>query len=176
MALFCRHSLLTEDELAQLLQPPVDRNAYLKKRWLLQLQWWECRSREARWKYYLSRWIVIVGGASIPFLTLSDFKKTESFVALLIAAAAAVEALHNWGGIWLEKRKATEILKSEGWRYLLQADVYKDQKTALDTFVTNVENKIVAEVGEYASVARPDARNRQATPGEGQRRDGRESE
>jgi hypothetical protein len=64
----------------------------------------------------LSRTIVVAGGAIVPFLTSFPISNTDadalfrSIVAVVVAISAGVEALHNWGAIWLEKRKA-ELLK-----------------------------------------------------------------
>ena len=39
---------------------------------------------------------------------------------LLVAVAAALEALFHWGDVWREKRSAGELLKIEGWRFFVR--------------------------------------------------------
>jgi hypothetical protein len=138
---------------------PDPAKDYMTHRWLHQVRWWECRAWGARRKYFLTRSIVIVGGVLIPFLAdVPPWRRIEwqSLVALLVAASAGLEALFNWGAIWLEKRKATELLKGEGFLFMERSGVYSTAEDPFSTFVANVENKIAAEVGEYVSLARPE--------------------
>jgi hypothetical protein len=72
-------------------------------------------------------------------------------VSLVVAASAGLEALYGWGDIWLEKRKAAELLKVEGWLFVHKAGKYKamNAKDRFPSFVNAVEAQIAAEVGEY---------------------------
>jgi hypothetical protein len=93
-------------------------------------------------------------------------RRAAAVVSLLVAACAALEALYSWGAIWLEKRRAAELLKVEGWLLLHRGGRYKGQTEAdaFPEFVTEVESKIAAEVGEYVAVAQ----SAQMRPNKGQ--------
>jgi hypothetical protein len=136
---------------------------YLRKRWLHQIRWWDSRAWEARKRYFRLRVIIVLGGVLVPFLTTASFsvalepwmRAAAAVVSLLVAACAALEALYSWGAIWLEKRRAAELLKVEGWLLLHRGGRYKGQTDAdsFPAFVTEVESQIAAEVGEYVAVA-----------------------
>jgi len=148
------------------------QKVYLRRRWLHQIRWWDERAWEARRKYFRFRVIIVLGGIIVPFLTtgspdgwLDDrwMRRVAALVSLLVAACAALEALYGWGAIWLDKRRAAELLKVEGWLLLHRGGRYKAQ-TEPDTFpefVTEVESQIAEEVGEYIAVA---ARAQQKPP------------
>lgn len=141
-------------------QPPGKRK-YLQARWLHQIRWWDQRSRDARRQFFRSRTIIICGGALVPFLisvgTGTSFdtglRAIAGVLSVVVAIAAGLEALHNWGGVWLEKRNAAELLKVEGWLFMSAAGVYAERPDAFAQFVASVENKIAAEIGQYVKVA-----------------------
>jgi hypothetical protein len=147
---------------------------YLRKRWLHQVRWWDRRAWEARQRYFSFRVIIVLGGILVPFLTITSLgaqldpllRLAAAVVSLLVAACAGLEALYGWGGIWLEKRRAAELLKVEGWLFLHGAGVYKGRPAAeaFPDFVTEVESQIAAEVGEYVAVAQS-ARTQPPTSG-----------
>jgi hypothetical protein len=147
-----------------------DQRAYLMERWLHQVRWWNQRSWEARRYYFGLRSVVVVGAVLSPFLVsvhLSDgvdpwLRFAGAIVSLAVAICAGLEALYGWGGIWLEKRRAAELLKVEGWLFLHRAGSYRqlEAPAAFNGFVTNVESQIASEVGEYVTVAEK-ARNAQ---------------
>jgi hypothetical protein len=144
---------------------------YLRKRWLHQIRWWDKRTWEARRRYFRLRVTIVLGGVLLPFLTTTSLgglwaQRLAAIVSLLVAASAALEALYGWGSIWLEKRRAAEVLKAEGWVFLYGGGVYRDhpQKETFADFVTEVESQISAEVGEYVAVTRK-AQESQTQPG-----------
>jgi hypothetical protein len=149
-----------------------DQRAYLVERWLHQIRWWNQRSWEARRYYFRLRSVVVIGAVLSPFLVsvhLADefdpwLRFAGAIVSLAVAICAGLEALYGWGGIWLEKRRAAELLKVEGWLFLHRAGAYKqlEAPAAFNGFVTNVESQIASEVGEYVTVAEK-ARNVQAS-------------
>jgi Protein of unknown function (DUF4231) len=142
---------------------PPDDEQYLRERWLERIRWWDHRATTSRRKFLTSRCIVVVGGVLIPFLTSeavrlpgNDFLNyVATFVALLVAASAALEALFNWGGVWLKKRRAAELLKVEGWLFLHRAGHYRDAESTFATFVSAVESRIGGEIGEYLAGQEP---------------------
>ena len=125
---------------------------FMKARWLHQIQYWDQRSRDARWKYFALRGVVVVlGGVSIPVLATAQASLVlASLVSAAVAAAAAWDGVANYGQIWLEKRRAAELLKVEGWLFLQRADKYAGltYQVAFSAFATEVERQIAKEVGE----------------------------
>jgi hypothetical protein len=140
-----------------------EQRNYLRDRWLQRILWWNDRSREAKCRYFLSRCVIVIGGVLVPYLTSAHFsaqadpwlRHAGSILSLIVAACAGLEALYGWGGIWLEKRRAAELLTIEGWLFLQRAGAYQNKVSAdsFPEFVTEIESKIAAEVGEYVAVA-----------------------
>ena len=134
---------------------------YLRSRWLHQIRWWDKRSWEARTKYFRLRVTIVLGGVLVPFFTTASvdgrydpwMRGAAAALSLLVAACAALEALYGWGALWLEKRRAAELLKVEGWLFLYGGGRYKGHPDAFEEFVTETESQIAAEVGEYVTVA-----------------------
>ena len=163
----CPLQLIDVAQLEALIEatPSLDptRKEYLRKRWLHQVRWWDTGAWEARKYYFGARIITILGGILVPFLTIASFSEQvnpfmrwlTAAVGLVVAASAGLEALYGWGGVWLEKRRAAELLKVEGWLFLHGGGVYKGRPVAdaFPDFVTEVESQIAAEVGEYVAVA-----------------------
>lgn len=147
------------DQLAKDLEPR--QVEFIKSRWLHQVQYWDQRSRGARWKYFGLRLVMVLGGVSIPVILSVGPEFTggrspalvASIVSALVAAAAAWEGVANYGQIWLEKRRAAELLKCEGWLFLQRADKYAGQtfQVAVAIFAAEVERQIAKEVGEYVA-------------------------
>ena len=133
----------------------------MKSRWLHQVVYWDQRSRGARWKYFGLRLIMVLGGVSIPVLislgandpAQRALSVAPAVVSAAVAAAAAWEGVANYGQIWLEKRRAAELLKVEGWLFMPHADKYAGlaPHVAFATFAAEVERQIAKEVGEYVA-------------------------
>ena len=133
---------------------------FIKSRWLHQVQFWDQRSRGARWKYFGLRAVMVLGGVSVPVILNvgpeflgSRTPGVIAFVSALVAAAAAWEGVANYQQIWLEKRRAAELLKCEGWLFLQGAAKYAGQPVpvAAAIFAEEVEQQIAKEVGEYVA-------------------------
>jgi hypothetical protein len=139
---------------------------FLKTRWVGMVIWWHSRSVDARWKYFLLRAIVVVGGVLIPVLAVFSTRPTWgcffsiaiSCVGATVAGCAAWEGVANYGEIWREKRRAAELLKVEGWQFLQLCGKYQGDgsyEKAYPRFATEVETMIAKEVGEYLGVFDP---------------------
>ena len=139
---------------------------FLKQRWLKMVVWWHNRSVQARWRYFFFRGAVIVGGVLIPIL--SAFNMNGSFapyapiaiaiVGGIVAGCAAWEGVANYGEIWREKRRSTELLKVEGWQFFQLCGKYQadgSHEKAFPGFAAAVEEMIAREVGEYFAVFGP---------------------
>ncbi|HET6996613.1 MAG TPA: DUF4231 domain-containing protein [Chitinophagaceae bacterium] len=136
---------------------------FIKTRWLGQVVYWDQRSRRARRKYFAMRATMVLGGVALPvFTTLAItypaqntfFSILATFLGAIVAAAAAWEGIANYGQIWLEKRRAAELLKVEGWLFFELADRYSATSYAegFKSFAGAVENLIGKEIGEYVAV------------------------
>jgi hypothetical protein len=136
---------------------------YLQNRWLHQIRWWNQQAWKARTYYFWLRRIIVVGGILVPFLFTAPIgpridpwlRYSGTAISLIVAMCAALEALYGWGSIWLDKRRAAELLKVEGWLFFHGGGPYKERLIAerFPDFVTEVESKIAAEVGEYVAIA-----------------------
>ena len=136
---------------------------FLKNRWLAMVIWWHGRSEKARRKYFLLRAVVIVGGVLVPVLAAfgaqTGWEKfsamTTACLGAVLAGCAAWEGVANYGEIWREKRRASELLKVEGWQFFQRCKKYQNDGTfekAFPRFAAEVEAMIAKEVGEYLSV------------------------
>jgi len=152
-------------------------NEYINARWLKYVEWWDGRSRSAKWKYQAMRSAVVIGGALIPALVglreLQRFAAHEwmfavaSIVAsLVVAICAGLESLFGFGEIWREKRMAAELIKSEGFSFLQLAGEYAQFKTRQDAyrlFAQNVEDLIRHEIKDYIVAVTPKAPDRSSS-------------
>jgi hypothetical protein len=155
---------------------PLDdnkRNDYIAARWLKYVEWWDFRARDAKWKYYALRRMVVIAGTLIPvFVALRElevwniggrdyssvFAVISVLASLVIAICAGLESLYGFGDIWREKRAAAEIIKSEGFSFFQLADTYSQfgsHKEAYRTFAQNVEQLIRNEIKEYIKTVTP---------------------
>lgn len=76
----------------------------------------------------------------------------------IVAGCAAWEGVANYGEIWREKRRSSELLKVEGWQFFQLCGKYQEDechKKAFPRFAAAVEDMIAKEVGEYFVVFGP---------------------
>ena len=159
--------LLQEDKLTNIIEQLKETKLtdgqidYLKDRWLHQVVYWDWRSRWARCRYFILRAVTICGSVAIPvctslaitYPTRIIFSLIATVLGSLVAASAAWEGVANYGQIWLEKRKAGELLKVEGMLFFELAEPYAtgDHATVFNSFVLSVEKLIGKEVGDYVA-------------------------
>src|SRR4051794_3765798 len=65
-------TLVTRADLEDLLAHIGDLapfRSFIEKRWIGMVMWWDQRSRDARWKYFTLRLVVVLGGVTIPVLS-----------------------------------------------------------------------------------------------------------
>ena len=158
--------LVTRKALEELIDSIKDLDPYrefLKKRWIGMIMWWHTRSVGARWRYFLLRAIIVVGGVLIPVLTtLNRHPGFQEFgidaiavIGGIVAGCAAWEGFANYGEVWREKRRAAEMLKVEGWQFIQLCGKYQPDKqyqVAFPRFAAEVESMIARKVGEYLAV------------------------
>jgi hypothetical protein len=133
---------------------------FMRGRWLHQIAHWDQWARDARWKYFALRAIVVLGGVGIPVLVTWQIQAPSLFLAVTastlsaaVAAAAAWEGVANYGQTWLVKCRWTELLRTEGWLFIERAEKYAalDQETAFTLFAAQVEELVRKELGEYVA-------------------------
>lgn len=165
--------LVDEEELKGLIDglglEDKKKNEYIKARWLNYVLWWDSRAAKSKWKYYVLRSIVMIGGALIPALVglreATAFKEYGTafaiaavVVSLLIAGSAGVEEIFRFGDIWREKRAAAELIKIEGFRYFQLTGAYRDKthESAYADFAAAVEGLIEHEIKDYLITVQSD--------------------
>jgi hypothetical protein len=136
--------------------------AFIKNRWLHQVIYWDQRSRKSRQRYFTLRSLTVLGSVAIPVFTSlaltysshKEFSVIAIILGALVAASTAWEGIANYGQIWIEKRRAAELLKVEGWLFFELADHYSVGSYAdnFKSFAASVENLIAKEIGEYVAV------------------------
>lgn len=145
-------------------------NECINARWLKYVEWWDSRSRSAKWKYQWMRGAVVVAGALIPALIgLRElaapahswiFAVASIVASLVVAICAGLESLFGFGDIWREKRMSAELIKSEGFSFLQLSGGYAQFKTHQDAykeFANNVEGLIRHEIKDYIVAVTPRA-------------------
>jgi hypothetical protein len=117
-----------------------------------------------RW-YYRLRFVGVVGGVLVPALISVSLaydwpplRWATFFVSLAVAVVVAAETLYRFGDKWRHYRRNAELLKSEGWQYLMGIGAYrkaKDADQAFKEFSSRVEAILQEDVQGYMdSVAR----------------------
>jgi Protein of unknown function (DUF4231) len=163
--------------LADRLQLDDIGKAYLRDRWLAQVEWLGRSARRHQRRYYALRLISILGGVAIPALVGlnvagggADAVGWLTFgLGLLVAAAVALEEFFRHGEHWRHYRQQAELLRAEGWAFLELAGPayrrYDSHAEALRAFVGRVEDAVRQEVGVYmAEVARTSETQRADDP------------
>jgi hypothetical protein len=154
---------------------------YLRRRWLEQVDWNDDRSTRLQGWYRTLRLTTIVGGVLVPALvglnvsgpTSQVIRWTVFAIGLVVALAAAIEGFYRFGDRWSHYRRATELLKSEGWQFLQlsgQYGAYRRHADAFPRFVSQVEALIQDDVDAYFTtvVAEPQAPQQQPTQPRGE--------
>jgi hypothetical protein len=117
------------------------------------------RDRHQRWRMW-----TIVLSAVLPIVVLLNFnedKTADKFIRVLtvgisstIAIGTALEEFHQYGKRWYSYRRATELLKTQGWQFLQLSGAYrpyKNHREALPIFSDQVEAIIQRDVEVYVT-------------------------
>ncbi len=147
-----------------------EQKRFLRMRWLEQVLWWENKAISFRNKYNLLRMLMIIGGAAVTALVsllsteLSSNAKvivqmSSIVLSLLVTISAALEGVFQFGERRRHKRKAVELLKSEGWQFFQLSGRYyhfrsleKGRDEAYAEFADRVEDMAQKEIEEYVSI------------------------
>jgi hypothetical protein len=140
-----------------------NQKAFLRSRWLDQLQWFGAKAKVSQRRYYVLRLVAIVGGLLVPALVSLNARHEEvaSTVAwvtfalsLLVGISVAVDGFFNYGGRWRQYRRTSELLKAHGWQFFELVGLYggfRDHRSAFPRFAAEVEALIAEDVEAYLS-------------------------
>ena len=73
-------------------------------------------------------------------------------LSLVVSICAAIEQFFNYGERWRHYRRASELLKIEGWSFITLAEPYKkdgSHKRAFSKFADRVERILKTDVDDY---------------------------
>ncbi|MDD4162790.1 MAG: DUF4231 domain-containing protein [Methanothrix sp.] len=75
-------------------------------------------------------------------------------LGIIVSVGTGVEGLFQFGQVWRKKRKYSELLKLEGWRFIQLSDQYsgKNHDEAYTEFASRVEKLIEIELEDYLGV------------------------
>ena len=158
-------------ELIDMLDITDSQKRFMISRWLEQLLWFEGRAgRASKWSNRF-RVTNVVGGVTIPALVslslnnnpLGD-KVEIGWIAFglsqIVAVSAALEEYFRFNDKRTAYRKAAEVLKSEGWKFLQLSGSYQEyanHQEAYPTFALRVEQFIQEDVQAFIDLAKENA-------------------
>lgn len=134
------------------------RRAYVRGRWLEELNWLDRRAARAHGWYVALRLATIIGGVLIPAMvgvgppgnSGGGIPSAIPFaLGLVVAIAAATEGFFRFGDRWRHYRRVAETLKTEGWLFAEASGPYAGGAGAavpFATFVDRVEQVLQADV------------------------------
>jgi hypothetical protein len=131
----------------------------LRSRWLDQVAYMGRKANQARKRYYWLRSIGVTAAVMVPaFISLNlaynavELRLATLFARLLVAMIVAAELLLRYGERWRHYRRNEEMLKSEGWQYLIGIGPYaraKNSQQAYRMFSSRVEAILQQDVEGY---------------------------
>ncbi|BAS55790.1 MULTISPECIES: DUF4231 domain-containing protein [Leptolyngbya] len=137
---------------------------YLKLRWLEQVLWMEGKSNKMRDRHQSGRKWTIVLSAILPIIVLLNFNEDKIFergikvatvaISSAIAIGTALEEFHQYGKRWYSYRRASELLKTQGWQFFQLSGAYRtyeNHRQALPIFSEQVESIIQRDVEVYVT-------------------------
>jgi hypothetical protein len=131
----------------------------LRGRWLDQVAYMGRKANQARRRYYWLRSVGVIAAVTVPaFISLNlaynqiELRLATFFASLLVALIGAAELLLRYGERWRHYRRNEEMLKSEGWQYLMGIGPYgraKSPQHAYKMFSSRVESILQQDVEGY---------------------------
>src|SRR4051794_16906200 len=131
----------------------------LRGRWLDQVAYMGRKANQARKRYYWLRSVGVIAAVPVPaFISPNlaynqiELRLATFFASLLVAFVGAAELLLRYGERWRHYRRNEEMLKSEGWQYLIGIGPYaraKSAQHAYKVFSSRVESILQQDVEGY---------------------------
>ena len=145
------------------------QTAYMDQRWLDQVEYMGARAKENQRKYRSWRVTGLVISLLVPALISLTSPEIASFhgrdlspslrvitiiLSLVVSICAAIEQFFNYGERWRHFRRVSELLKIEGWSFIMLSEPYKQSHThqkAFETFVGRVEGILKSDIDDYVA-------------------------
>lgn len=121
---------------------------YLEKRYRKEIDWYDKRSSENKFRFVLFQWSVIILSAVIPVLTVSlsdGYKWLTASLGVLLAIGTAGLKSFKYHENWINYRTIAETLKKEQYFFYSKIGGYLDSADPEALFVERVENIISRE-------------------------------
>ena len=144
---------------------PQDQTAYLKDRWLDQLEWFERKAGQNQRTHRNLRIVSLVGGVISPVLINAAVTNDEGWlqltavlVSVIVGIAVALEGFMRPGDKWLQYRQTAEVLRGEWWLYISLVGEYSAYATVAaghHHFVERVEKTIGNNIAGYVALVSP---------------------
>jgi hypothetical protein len=150
------------------------QKAFLRSRWLSDLQWQDRRAKKFQRLHYVFRLGAIVGGVIVPALVglnptdgvwLERVRFLTLGLSLLVAISVAVEGFLRFGDRWRHYRRNAELLKSEGWMFFQKSGRYRNCNShgeAYPDFAEQVEGILRQDVDQFIADIAQERREREA--------------
>lgn len=149
---------------------------YMQHRWYAQWNYYDSKASAAKTKYQRLQLIVAVGSVVVPVLvglTPTDPNLRTSLdlltvgVSLIVAAAAAIETVKQFGDEWRNFRSTAEELKREKSLYDTGSGPYRRAKNPFRLFVERSEEVMAKQNGAWAALKEESMQDKDAEEDEG---------
>lgn len=135
---------------------------YMEHRWYTQWNWYDTKASQAKKEYQRLQIMIGIGSVTVPVLvSLAPIAVDTTgrnaltlitvFISLLVAAAAAIENVKNYGEAWRTYRSAAEDLKREKSLYDVRSGPYRKSKRPFLLFVERCEDIMAKQNGSWAA-------------------------
>jgi len=149
---------------------------YMQHRWYAQWNYYDSKAGAAKTKYQRLQLIVAVGSVVVPVLvglTPTDPNLRTSLdlltvaVSLVVAAAAAIETVKQFGDEWRNFRSTAEELKREKSLYDTGSGPYRRAKNPFRLFVERSEEVMAKQNGAWAALKEESMQDKDAEEDDG---------
>jgi hypothetical protein len=133
----------------------------LQARYVSYVDWLERAAIRSRRGHYVMRLTAVIGGVIVTSMSsaevLGDPGAAVQWIllgtSLAVGMALGVDGLLNLGDRWRHYRRASEMFKSQGWRFIQRTGDYAhlSDADAVRAFATKIEDLIDEETGGYIS-------------------------
>jgi hypothetical protein len=124
---------------------------YMRNRWQAQWLYYDKKAAENKRRYQLLQITIGVGSVAVPVMLGfgGPLATAATVISLLVAAAAAIENVKQYGANWRTYRQAAEELMREKSLYDSHAGPYARSKRPGIRFVERCEEIIAAQNGQF---------------------------
>lgn len=134
---------------------------YIEERVNRQIEWYDSKSKEAKKRYKIFTYVILISSAFIPLLTnlaIEQFgiKLIVSFLGVFTTLSQGIINLNDYNENWIEYRTVCETLKKEKYMFLAKSGVYNDTENPYKYFVERIESIISQENVNWANIKKED--------------------